>query len=141
MLTIENAGGAITATNYFDSEPAVAGKMFLSMNAGAFRLLVPDSVAATITAEVKAAKEIIISLGPWPEAGKEKAVELLFEDGSEAPYCLHLSGEQTDRWPMPADDGRPFLFAAWGRGPELLIEHRARLRFVPRLPYLRPWGK
>lgn len=138
---IENEGQKIKKSNYWDSEYAKTGKLYLSSNAGAFRLLAPEDMAMDLQRECGLANEALISLGTWPEAGKEKAAEILLEDGSDSPYVLHLSVEQLDRWPDPADDGRQFTFTLWGRGPELLAELPARLRFVPSLPYLRPWGK
>ena len=63
MLEIRNQGQAILSTNYWDSDHAKAGYFYLSWNAGAGRLLVPDSQKATLR-EMKGAREVIISRGP-----------------------------------------------------------------------------
>jgi hypothetical protein len=42
VLTFENDGPLLLASNYWKSEMATAGKLYVSMNAGCFRLLVPQ---------------------------------------------------------------------------------------------------
>lgn len=68
MLIIENQGQAIARTNYWDSDHAKAGYFFLSWNAGAGRLLMPDSQKAAL-AEMRSAKYVIVSRGPWTDQG------------------------------------------------------------------------
>ena len=141
MLTISNNGAKIVDSNYWDSQMAAAGKLYLSMNAGAFRLLAPDSMAQTLAHECGLAKEVVLSFGPWPEVGQKRAAEIILEDNSESPYILHLSEGQIDRWPAEGDDGRRFTFTLWGRGTKLLAELPARFRFTPKIPYMLPWGE
>ncbi len=43
MFFIENEGQAVTRTDYWQSVQAQAGYVYLSWNAGAARLLVPDA--------------------------------------------------------------------------------------------------
>ena len=43
MITIENRGQAILTTDYWYTPHAHAGYLYLSWNAGAGRLLIPDS--------------------------------------------------------------------------------------------------
>jgi len=101
FIQIENRGQAIVKTNYWDSEYAQAGMFYLSWNAGAARLLVPDAQKLTLP-EMRTAKYVIVSRGPWDDHGGRDALELLFEDGSDAPFAVHLVSEQTDR-PDPGD--------------------------------------
>jgi hypothetical protein len=56
FIRIENNGPEIAATNYYDSPNAGAGYVYLSINAGALRLLVPDSQSQLVD-EVKTAFE------------------------------------------------------------------------------------
>jgi hypothetical protein len=63
LLRIENDGPAIRATDYWRSPFADAGFCFLSFNAGAARLLLPDSLAHVVP-ELRAAREVIVSRGP-----------------------------------------------------------------------------
>ena len=53
MITITNQGQRITSTNYWDSDNARAGYLYLSWNAGAARLMVPDTQKAVIRASMR----------------------------------------------------------------------------------------
>ncbi len=142
LIQIENNGPEILRTNYWETENAAKGFFFLSINAGAFRLLVPDSWVQE-TGEWMLAKEVIISRGPWPEKGKADAIEILFEDNSDSPYVLHIVAEQIDHMPLDADRdrrGNPprWKFSAWTRAGKIL-ELPCRYRIVKSLPYLKGW--
>lgn len=139
MLVFKNNGQAIVSTNYWQSEQAAAGLFFLSWNAAAGRVLVPRlQVDAGALREMASAASVIVSAGPWVEQGGRAAVELLWEDGSEAPFCVHLVAEQTDRWLPAADQGGGFVVTAWsedgeqGRWPGCF-------RRVAEIPCLEPW--
>lgn len=88
---------------------------------------------------MKSAMEVIVSRGPWPEHGNREALELLFEDDSDAPFCLHLVAEQTDRLLPDTDQGGGFIIAAWTRGG-LKQRWPGRYRRVDQLPCLQPWS-
>lgn len=66
------------------------------------------------------------------------ALEILFEDGSESPFAVHLLVEQADRVPAASDEGRTFRLAIWTENGKR-GEMPARYRRVPRLPWLEPW--
>ena len=137
MLEIRNQGQAITSTNYWDSDHAKAGYFYLSWNAGAARLLIPDNQKVALR-EMKTAHEVIISRGPWSDQGGRDALELLFEDGSDNPYSLLLVAEQCDRLIPATDQGGGFVVTAWTRGG---VKGRwpGKYRVVPALPCLEPW--
>jgi hypothetical protein len=142
FIRIENDGADILNTNYWETEHAARGFYFLSANAGAFRLLVPDSQIAE-TAEWLSAREVIVSRGTWPDAGKSDALEILFEDYSESPYSIHLVSEQMDRMPLDTDRDRKgtparWKFTAWS-SKEKILELPCRYRIVKKLPCLKPW--
>jgi len=65
LITIGNAGQEIGSTDYWDSEYALAGKCFVSINAGCIRLLIPE-LMFHIMPEIETGKKIIVSRGPWP---------------------------------------------------------------------------
>lgn len=137
MLTITNNGQEIVSTNYWDSGLARRGLCYLSWNAGAARLLLPDALRRDVR-EMQAAKYVIVSLGPWQEMGGREALEMLFEDGSDAPYCLHLSIEQSDRRIPEAEQGSSFVVAVWTRqGQQISLP--GKYRRVSRIPCLEPW--
>lgn len=143
MLTIENDGPDITAANFWETEQGRQGAFHLSINAGAFRLLVPDQ-HKNVIAEFKTAKDVILTRGPWPDSGQENAMELLFDDGSDDPYSIHLGQAQVDRWPLAEDAGRTLTFSVWilkdGK-PHCAYRTECYYRTAPKLPYLKPRGK
>lgn len=142
FIEIKNEGQDIVSTNYWETEHARRGLYYLSINAGVFRLLVPDAQVAEV-ADWLSAHEVIISRGPWPDAGKSDALEILFEDDSESPYVIHLSGEQIDRMPLDTDSdhkGNPprWKFSAWTQKGKVM-ELPCRYRLVKELPFLKKW--
>ncbi len=138
MLEITNDGPLITATNFYDSEYAAKNLYFLSWNAGAGRLLVPDSRISDVK-EMRTATYVIVSRGPWPERGRSEGIELLFEDGSDTPFCLHLSSpEQTDRLLPDVEQGGGFEVVAWSRQGRLAT-WPGKYRKVPLIPCLDAW--
>ena len=143
VLQIENHGPLLIASNFWGTEMERAGKFYLSINAGAFRLLVPRGQEPAVT-EMATAQEVVVSRGPWPAEGRDEGIELLFEDGSDAPFCLHLSIESLDRLPLAEDAGREWVFTAWtaprrGR-PHKALERPCWYRLVPKIPWLRARG-
>lgn len=125
-----------------------SGYYYLSLNAGALRLLCP-AVGHRAISEMKTAQYVI---GTWGECvdpsvmeglqlGKEM-VELLFEDQSETPFLLFISrDEQTDRIPLPTDV-RELVFTAWvggAVGPEKVISKPCYCRNAD-VPCMRPLG-
>lgn len=137
-LHVENDGQLIVATNYWRSDLARLGACYLSLNAGAFRLLLPDE-EQHILAEVESAYEVVVSRGPWPEGGKADALELLFEEGSSHPFAIHMGVEQVDRMPLDSDADQQWIFTVWidSEGePLMALSLPCWYRRVQRLPCL-----
>lgn len=132
-----NKGQAIVKTNYWDSADAAKGLFFLSWNAGAGRLLVPDNQKHLVR-EMKTAKYVIVSRGPWPEYG-QMGIELLFEDHTDSPFSLQLSAEQSDRLFPETVQADGFVITVWTRGGEK-VRRPGRFRDVPRIPCLDVWA-
>jgi len=138
ILKIKNDGPKILSTNYWDSE--FRKIIYLSWNAGAARLLLPADFENALPDMVNA-PEIIISQGPSNALGVRDAFEILFEDHSKNPYCLHMSTSQSDRIPGTTLDGREDVpFTLYTRSGQVL-DWMAKYRIVPEIPYLKPWGK
>lgn len=102
MFEIVSDGPLIARTTYWDCELAANGLLYLSWNARTARLLVPDDQRGMLN-EMATGREVIISRGPWQTIGGRDALELLFEDDSDSPFCLHIGVEQThacstNRW-------------------------------------------
>jgi hypothetical protein len=140
MLVIENDGSEIVSTNYWDTEYARKGQLYVSVNAGAFRLLLPPALEPALT-DMRTAREVIVSRGPWP-GKKPDAFELLFEDGSDAPYTLHFGAEQIDRAPAKIDEGRDgLLCTVWTAGLVKALTLPAAYRRVAKIPCLQPFER
>ncbi|EEC9697969.1 hypothetical protein DXL13_005148, partial [Escherichia coli] len=112
MFFIENEGQAVARTDYWQSVQAQAGYVYLSWNAGAARLLVPDA-AKHLLREMRGAEYVIISKGTLH--GRD-ALELIFEDGSDAPFVIHMLSEQCDRLLPENNQGGGFVVTVWTRG-------------------------
>ena len=138
MLTIVNSGQAIAETNYWDSQYARNGLFYLSWNAGVARLLVPDNQQCALR-ELCSARLVMLSQGVAPIGGEREALELKFEDDSDAPYCLRLSTRQTDRPRAPIDQGGGFHLAVWTRGG-LQLRLPAKFRRVRFIPSVAVWS-
>lgn len=137
-LIIENKGQDIVRTFFWETEMAKRGFLFLSSNAGAFRLLVPLTFGDIH--EFQLAKDIIITRGFW-ERSKGDAMEILVNDGSDNPYSLHLSQSQLDRWPSSNDVGKTFVFTIWTNvsgNPFCSFKSECLYRVAEKLPYLKP---
>lgn len=141
VLTIENHGPIILRSNYWQSDLAARGLMYLSANAGAFRLLVPAALRAAISEMRQGAKHIVVSMLP-PDQWQPGAycLEWMVEDGTDNPWSCHLSPGQIDRAALPEDVGREWIGSVWdakkGR-PHKCLERPAYCQIVPRLPWLR----
>lgn len=136
-ITIINDGPRIGETTYWESEHAAAGLFYLSWNAGAGRVLIPEGQTG-ILPELTGADEVIVSRGPWPAHGNHDALELLWEDGSDSPFCIHLVAEQCDRVIPESEQGGGFVVTVWTQDG-VQGEWPGRYRQVPTIPYLKPW--
>lgn len=137
MLTIQNQGQAIAQTNYFDMEQARKGFFYLSWNAGAGRLLVPD-VHIGLIPNMAVAEYVIVSRGPWRAQGYQDALELVFDDLSDSPFVIHLMTEQTDQLLPEQSQGGGFVILLQTRqGTQATLP--GRYREVPEIPCLEPW--
>lgn len=134
MLVIKNEGPYIKETNYWQT-PHGQRYFYVSVNARAFRLLVPRQSETEID-EMRTGQYVIVTRGRWHGG---EGVELLFEDGSDSPYVIHVQGAQVDRLPPTTDAGRTDLRCLVYTQTGLALELPARYRTAPKLPFLRPW--
>ena len=137
MISIESDGPAIARTDYWESEMNARGLIVISMNAGAFRILLPDSMTDQV-ADMQTARDIIVSKGRY--RGK-LAYEILFDDYTDSPYSLLLDARQfASQQPADSEHGKEVRISVWVRGPQRVLDMPARFRVVRRLPCLRPWA-
>jgi hypothetical protein len=142
LITVENDGAELVATNYWHTENAKKGYVYLTVNAGCFRLLVPRGKGLSLD-DIKSGKVALVTRGPWPEMGKHDALELLFEDYSDSPFILHIVAEQVDRMPLDSDRDRPgqpprWKLAVYNESGKV-CEMPARYRKAKKLPYMKEW--
>lgn len=144
ILRITNHGPLITATNYWELPESHLGKFYVSLNSGAFRLLVPPIQEPALN-DMKASKECVVSRGPWPMQGLADAVEILFDDRTDNPFSLHLSIPSFDRLPLDTDQGKEWILSVWTRPrrgrPHKALERPCWYRRVISIPYLKPKGE
>jgi hypothetical protein len=137
FVMVENNETELVASNYWETEYAINGLFYLSINAGAFRLMVPKSGEHLIS-EFKTGEYCIISKGPSIMPGHPFMIELLFEDHTSTPYFLVLGSGHVDKNPASTDAGRKFKLSIWTKGCKKVLEIDAYYRVVDRIPYLKP---
>lgn len=143
LFVEENDGTELVASNYWGSDMAQKGFFFLSINAGAFRLLVPENQEKLIE-EFKTGEYSIISKGPNLESLNflnPFTCELLFEDHTITPYMLWINASQVSRYLLDEDDGKKFKLSVWTKGCNKVLEMDAYFRVVNRMPYMKPLEK
>jgi hypothetical protein len=115
FIKVANNGQDITETNYWDSELAQRGLFFLSGNAGALRLLVPDNRISSI-GEMKTGRFVTIERSQV----QHNAVDAVFEDMTDRPFYVALDKRaQIDRAGLlqPKDN---VPFSVWTRAGKVL---------------------
>lgn len=92
LIEIANDGPDIVSTNYWDSPHAQRGLLYVSANAGVLRVLVPEATE-NLLPEMATGKRVTI------EASMQdpRCWDLVFEDGSDAPFFLAVDKRQFDR--------------------------------------------
>ncbi len=135
-INIANNGKDIKFTNYWETLNAKKGLFYLSWNANAARLLVPNKQLSSIE-EMKTGKYVIISKGIYKN---RNAIELLFEDETARPFSIHLEDVQCDRLILESDQGGGIIFAIWTEEGKQ-FELPAKYRVVGELPDLSPWSE
>ena len=136
LIMTQNNGPYLLNTNYWQNEISQSGFAYFSCNAGAVRILLPDTKCLK---DILTAKEVIISRGPCPQLRMSDAMEVMYEDHSSSPFVFHTSIGQWDRIPARTDNGREFKCLIYTEGPKLQAELPLWYRIVPSLPYMKPW--
>jgi hypothetical protein len=79
---------------------------------------------------------------PHFETAIVEGVEIMWDDGSDSPYAMHLADESFDLLPGEPEVGREWVCAVYvakdGR-PHKSLERICHWRRVDRLPWLKPW--
>lgn len=91
MISISNNGQAIAQTNYWSTAQALSGYCFLSRNAAALRLLIPQAQSAWLQ-DILAAKKVTIERSLEIPGG----FDVVFEDGTDMPFFIGMSRGMMD---------------------------------------------
>lgn len=86
--TFLNEGSQILKTDYFNSDSAKSGILYLSVHNGDLRLLVPDLLKGYLI-RVKDAEDIEVSVF-------DNAVLFIFNDLSDAPFRMVVDSQRVD---------------------------------------------
>jgi hypothetical protein len=121
LLQIKNDGPNIVETNFWDSDFAVRGLLYLSANAGVLRLLVPDSQLQYL-AEMRTGRSAAIERSMFSRT----AVDIVFNDGTQTPFSVAIEPQQTDRTLKPGEA----TLAVWTRAGKQL-ELPCRIQPLP----------
>ena len=135
-LSIANNGPDIIETNFCRSAYGRRGLLFMSVNAGTFRLLVPPQLQSCIPDMRRGAKHVVLSLG---ERWGRQMIEWLVEDNSNTPFAIHFETLVCDRVFGPEDVGKEWRASVWdfqNGKPHKCIERPAFCQIVPTLPWL-----
>lgn len=106
MITIRNAGADIIETDYWLTDHAAAGLCYLSGNAGVWRLLVPD-MAESMLPEMRTGTSVTIEASMHDP----RCWDIVFEDGTDAPFSLAIDKKQVDR----KLENKPGRLTVWTR--------------------------
>ena len=136
FLKVSNQGPLIKSTNFWETEMAKEGNLFLSFNAGAARLLVPKNHKNL--PDMTACDYVILTRGRWQG---QPSYELLFEDNSDSPFVIHMNGATFDRLLPESEAGRDlplYIYVPEGGKPVLAARKPVRFRVAPHLPCMKP---
>jgi hypothetical protein len=134
-LVIRNNGPDIAATNYWGTQLCAGGLFYLTPNAGTMRLLMPPSQEVALQ-EMRAGRQIVLTRGQYQTVAD--CVELMFDDGSDDPYCLFLDRRQVQVMWDQASERKPHPFVIWTKGLVKALVGECHLRRTLVLPYARP---
>jgi hypothetical protein len=142
LITVKNDGQKLIDTNYWQTEHCKAGYAYMTLNAGAYRLLVPP-VNHKWLDEIRTAKEVVISRGAWPQANKKEAFEVMFEDFTDNPFAIYMDQVQWDRLPAKSDKGwkgELHIYIEASPVPAFVLD-RVFYRVVKEIPCLKKAGE
>lgn len=117
MVRIANNGMHIVSTDYWSTEHAAAGFAFLSVNAGAVRLLMPRGWTELDDPRVTRASVQLVG------AQRVGVAHVVLEDGTDSPAYITIDARQCDRTLPAADAGKRMQLLVYGpgAGPEDVV--------------------
>lgn len=106
MIEIKNDGPRLVGTNYWQTELAARGLVYVSGNAGVWRLLLPRAAHGFLTG-IRTGKSVSIE----PSLAKPgQCWDVVFDDGSDAPFFVAIDKKQFDRAVTPGRNVRMTVY-------------------------------
>ena len=142
LLVIGNNSQEIKDTNYWDSINNASGQFYLSINAGCVRLLIPQNYSEDFDfiSDILSSKQIVLSIlkKELIQEG-QLAVELMFDDYSDSPYCIHMGITQIDRLFTNEDNNKVTRFISYAKGLKVIQDTHCGIRHVNQIPCMAQW--
>lgn len=142
LLTIGNNSQEITSTNYWELPYNTRGEFYISINAACVRLLIPEKFDADIDFidALLSSKQIILSiLKKYLIEENKLAIELMFDDHSQNPYCIHMGAHQIDRLFLNEDNNKITRFISYAKGLRVVNDTHCGIRHVNKIPCMSEW--
>lgn len=115
-MRIENDDARITRTDYWATENARHGFLYLSWNAGTARLLVPHAPWRTLMREIPPIG-VSVEITRMRDAATGRDVyEIAWLDDPNSPYGIVLDTRQSDRLVPCGEAGRTVPLVCYGPG-------------------------
>lgn len=111
MIETTNDGPRLVSTTYWSTEHARRGLLYLSVNAGAVRLLVPDAASYVLDELPEEGTPATLGRGRWQ--GRE-VYRLTWLDDPTDPYVVEIDARQADRL-LPASEAGRLVPLVWYR--------------------------
>lgn len=146
FIVTENNGQLITSCTYWGCEREIKGGFYVTLNAGAVRLICPRSQESTIT-EMQTAREVIMTKGLAPLLKKPiddvapQGIEIMFEDNTSYPFAMWLNLNQFESLPSEKNILGKLVFTVWkqsGISPQMVLKCPCYYRTASSLPCLKP---
>jgi hypothetical protein len=135
LIRLDNAGSTLLSTSYWATAHAQRGLLYLSINAGALRLLVPAAIRSDLEAGCPPVGT------PCEVSQGRDRIEIAWLDDPARPWAIEIDARQCDRRLPDADSGRvlpllwyvPLLWYAPGIGGESAVEIRREAATLRRI--------
>jgi len=138
FMMVRNDDEKVIETNFWGSPAELQGFYYVTSNAGAFRLLVPDIQNCEIP-NILSGKHAVITYGFHRQTSKFM-YEVMFDDDSDNPFALWISPGQFDRCFSIADAAsKDRQLIVYRNGCAEIARMPVYFREAPVLPCLKRW--
>lgn len=123
LFFLENDGPLLKHTTYWSHPLAAQGVLYVTGNAGAWRLLVPQSQERLLP-EMRTGRRAVIEKSiQWPKTH----VDIVFDDRTSAPFCISIQPLSFDRT-LVRTKSRLLVYTRLGLALELALDIRVGVK-------------